>query len=228
MGLSTTDLGTGGGSGLPKTIAPGNHALKINSIQLEEYQFIPGALHLILNVETEPIDGFEGFMLDKENPGAGNYAGQIGRVKASQYAFADGETKSGIKIQRDRSIMIFMQNLCKTLGINDWFIQQDNVHDTVEDLIKEFNRTAPFKDKYLSFCVAGKEYISKTGYTNYDMYLPKSDKGRYAFAEKDSDKVVTYVESTHLKKAEVTEVKQFGEDDDLSLPKKVGSDFDLD
>jgi len=227
MGLSTTDLGTGG-SGLPKTISPGNHALKINSIQLEEYQFIPGALHLILNVETEPIDGFEGFMLDKDNPDAGHYAGQIGRVKASQYAFADGETKSGIKIQRDRSIMIFMQNLCKTLGINDWFIEQDNVHDTIEDLIKEFNRSAPFKDKYIEFCVAGKEYISKTGYTNYDMYLPKSDKGKYAFAEKGSDKVVTYVEATHLKKAEVTEVKQFGEDDDLSLPKKVGSDFDLD
>ena len=32
MGLSTTNLATEGGSGLPKTIAPGNHTLKINSI----------------------------------------------------------------------------------------------------------------------------------------------------------------------------------------------------
>ena len=33
MGLSTTDLATGGGgSNLPKTINPGNHVLKINSV----------------------------------------------------------------------------------------------------------------------------------------------------------------------------------------------------
>ena len=29
MGLSTTDLGTGTGSGMPKTIGPGNHTLTI-------------------------------------------------------------------------------------------------------------------------------------------------------------------------------------------------------
>ena len=38
MGLSTTDLGTGGGSGLPKTISPGNHVLKINYLDLEDFQ----------------------------------------------------------------------------------------------------------------------------------------------------------------------------------------------
>ena len=226
MGLSTTDLGTGG-SGLAKTIAPGNHLLKLNGIQLEDYQFIPGAVHLIMNVETEPIEGFEGFLIDKDNPEAGHYAGQIGRVKASQYAFADGETKSGIKIQRDRSIMIFLQNLCKSLGINSWFLEQDNVHDTVEELVAAFNKTAPFKDKYINFCIAGKEYVGKTGYTNYDMYLPKADKGRYAYGE-DEDKVVVYVEATHLKKAEIKEVKNFGDDDDFSGSAKASSDFSLD
>jgi len=86
MGLSTTDLGTG--SGMPKTIAPGNHVLKVNSIHLEEFTFIDGAYHLMLNVETPPIDDFEGFMIDKDDESKGHYAGQIGRVKASQYAFA--------------------------------------------------------------------------------------------------------------------------------------------
>ena len=105
MALSTTDLGTGG-SGLPKTITPGNHVLKINSIELEDFKFIDNAYHLMLHVETAPIEGFEGFMIDKDDESKGRYAGQIGRVKASQYAFADGETKSGIKIQRDRSILI--------------------------------------------------------------------------------------------------------------------------
>ena len=98
MGLSTTDLSTGG-SGLPKTLAPGNHLLKINSINLDDYSFIPGAKHLMMHVEGEPIDGFQGFLVDKDDESKGHYAGQIGRVKASQYAFADGETKTGIKIQ---------------------------------------------------------------------------------------------------------------------------------
>ena len=127
MALSTTDLGTAG-SGLPKTITPGNHVLKINSIELEEFKFIPGAYHLMMHVETQPIEGFEGFMIDKDDESKGRYAGQIGRVKASQYAFADGETKSGIKIQRDRSILIFLRTLAHTMGLDSWFLEQDG-HD---------------------------------------------------------------------------------------------------
>lgn len=227
MALSTEDLGTGG-SGMPKTIAPGNHVLKINGVQLEEFSFIPGAYHLLLQVETEPIEGFEGFALDKDNPEKGHYAGQIGRVKASQYAFSDGETKSGIKIQRDRSILIFLQNLCKTLGINDWMVEQNNKHDTIEDFVKAFNETAPYKEKFLEFCVAGKEYVGKTGYTNYDMWLPKSENGKYAFGEVEEGKVLRYDETKHLKKLEVKEVSNFGEDDDLSMPSKPSTDFSLD
>jgi len=44
MALSTTDLGKEG-SGLAKTITPGNHVLKINNIELEDFKFIPGAFH---------------------------------------------------------------------------------------------------------------------------------------------------------------------------------------
>jgi hypothetical protein len=227
MGLSTTDLSTG--SGLPKTLSPGNHVLKINSIHLDDYSFIPGAKHLMINVEGEPIEGFQGFLIDKDDESKGHYAGQIGRVKASQYAFADGETKTGIKIQRDRSIMMFMQNLCKSIGINDWFVAQDNLHDTIDDLIKAFNQSAPFKEKFLEFCVSGKEYIGKTGYTNYDLFLPKSDKGRYAFGEVEGGKVLTYDEKVHLIKAKTTEVNNFGnDDDDLNIPSKTSSDFSLD
>jgi hypothetical protein len=228
MGLSTTDLGTGGGSGLPKTISPGNHVLKINSVNLENFSFIPGAVHLMLNVETEPIEGFEGFMVDKDDASKGHYAGQIGRVKASQYAFADGETKSGIKIQRDRSILIFLQNLCKTFEIYDWFVEQDGKHNTVEDFINAFNNSAPFKDIYLEYCIAGKEYEGKTGYTNYDMWLPKADNKKYAYGEIEAGKVMIYDEAKHLKKLETKEVKSFGEDDGFDTPPKSSSDFNLD
>ena len=227
MALSTTDLGTGG-SGLPKTITPGNHVLKINSIELEDFKFIPGAYHLMLHAETQPIEGFEGFFIDKDDESKGRYEGQIGRIKASQYAFADGETKSGIKIQRDRSILIFLQNLSNTLGINDWFRDQDGKHDTVEDFVAAFEKTAPYKDKFLEFCVAGKEYESKSGYTNYDMWLPKAENKKYAMAEVEAGKVMTYDESKHLKKLEVKDVKSFGDDDTSFSSPKTSSDFSLD
>jgi hypothetical protein len=177
MALSTTDLGTG--TGMPKTIAPGNNVLKINSIHLEDFSFIEGAYHMMLNVETPPIDDFEGFLIDKDDESKGHYAGQIGRLKASQYAFADGETKSGVKIQRDRAILIFLQNLSKTLGFNEWFVGENDKHSTIEDFVNAFNKAGLFQDKYLEFCVAGKEYLNKSGYINYDMYLAKSEKGKY-------------------------------------------------
>lgn len=226
MGLSTTDLAKEGGSGMPKTISPGNHTLKINRIDLEDFKFIDGAKHLMLHVETTPIEGFEGFMIDKDNPEAGHYAGQIGRVKASQYAYADGKTKSGVEIQRDRSVLIFLQNLCKALNINDWFAEQDNKHDTIKDFVEAFNLTAPFKDVFLEMCVAGKEYEGKSGYTNYDMWLPKSVKSGYAYAPVGG-KVMLYDEADHLKKMEVKQVESFG-DDDLNIPTRASSDFTLD
>jgi hypothetical protein len=227
MALSTTDLGTAGSSGLPKTIIPGNHVLKINSIELEEFKFIPGAFHLMLHVETQPIEGFEGFMIDKDDESKGRYDGQIGRVKASQYAFADGETKTGIKIQRDRSILIFLRTLAHTLELDSWFVEQDGKHETIEDFVKEFNRTANFRGKFLEFCVAGKEYEGKSGYTNYDMWLPKAEGKKYAFGALETTSVVTFDEAKHLKKMEVKEVKSFGDDDVFTTP-KTSSDFSLD
>jgi len=226
MGLSTTDLGTGK-SGLPKTINPGNHELKINNIKLEEFKFIDNAYHLILDVETKPIEGFEGFFRDKDNESEGRYEGQIGRLKASQYAFADGQTKSGVKINRDRSILIFLQNLSNTLGINDWFLEQDNAHETIEDFVKAFNETAPYKDKFLEFCVAGKEYMSRSGYVNYDLHLPKASNGKYAYGNIEEGKVIIYNEDTHLKKLEVKNVESFGEEISLNGT-ATAEDFNLD
>jgi hypothetical protein len=183
----------------------------------------------VLNVETEPLEGFEGFMLDKENPDAGHYKGQIGRVKAGQYAFADGTTKSGVQIYRDNSILVFLKSICTTLDMLAWFDEQDNKHDTIEDFILAFNESAPFKDKFMDFCVAGKEYEGKTGYTNYDLYLPKSSKDGFAFAKLGSGKNLLYSEALHLKKLEAKKVDSFGSgEDDFAVPNKVASDFDLD
>jgi hypothetical protein len=228
MAIGTKDV-SAGGSGLPKTITPGNHKLKINSVIAEDFKFIPGAIVINLNVETEPIEGFEGFMINKDDESKGHYKGQIGRVKAGQYAFADGETKSGVKIYRDNSILVFLKSICTALDMIEWFDAQDNKHDTIEDFILAFNETAPFKDKYLDFCIAGKEYEGKTGYTNYDLYLPKSSKNGFAFAKLDSGKQLLYSEALHLKKLEAKKVQSFGDDgEDFNVPNKVSADFDLD
>lgn len=229
MALSTTDLGTeSSGGGMAKTISPGNHELKINSIRLDDFRFIEGAYHLILEMETKPIDGFEGFMIDKDDESKGRYQGQIGRVKASQYAFADGETKSGIKIQRDRSVLMFLKNLSAALNITDWFAEQDEQHETIEDFVKAFNETAPYKDKYLHCCLAGKEYENKSGYIAYDCWFAKAQNRKYAYGT-NAGAVLEYDESKHLRKIENKPVQSFGnDDDDLTIPMKTSSDFNLD
>ena len=141
--------------------------------------------------------------------------------------FADGKTKSGIAIYRDRSVLMFLSNLCKGLGKSEWFASQDNKHDTIEEFVDAFNEEAPYKDVFMDFCIAGKEYESKSGYTNYDLWLPKSTKGSYAFVEKDSDKLLEYNEANHLKKIEAVDVKSFG-DKGTDVSEKAASDFTLD
>ena len=78
MALSTKDVKTGEAGGGLKTITPGQHKLKINSIELKRFSFMEQdqGYYFIMNVETEPIDGFEGFMIDVNDPSKGNYAGK--------------------------------------------------------------------------------------------------------------------------------------------------------
>jgi hypothetical protein len=230
MALSTDNLPEGGG--LNKIIQPGNVTAKINSIELEEFRFIEGAYHIVMNIETEPIDGFEGFAVNPQNPSLGNYKGQIAKLKASQYAFADGTTKSGIKVERDRNILIFLKNLCNASGCEDWFKSQNNKHETIESFVIAFNKERPFDGIFLDWCIAGKEYMNKQGYIAHNLYLPKSIKGAYAFSAKDSKKTLEYDEIEHLVKLDTTSVKKFDSLEDESSSdsdfSEAGSDFDLD
>ena len=52
MALSTENLVESTGGGLSKTMKPGNVTAKINSIVLEDFKFIPDAVHVVLNLET--------------------------------------------------------------------------------------------------------------------------------------------------------------------------------
>jgi hypothetical protein len=226
--ISTKDIPVGGGS-VPKVIQPGNRVLKINSVGLEKFPFKDGAYHFIFNVEGPDLgEDFEGFLVDKNDPSKGKHKGQVGKIKASEWAFSDGETKGGVKISRDREILKFMQNLCKQLDAVKWFETQDNKHDTIEGLVEKFNEDKLYIDKWLKMCVGGKEYLNGQGYTNHDLFLPKFNSKKVPFElenvpEADS-KLILFSEAEHIKKKKTDTVEDFG---DKKKDKKAGSDFDL-
>ena len=211
--ISTKDIPQSGG-GIPKVIQPGNRNAKVNSIVLEPYTYKAGSLHLILNLETAPIEGFVGFNIVKDNDSNGTYKGQFGKVSSDQWAYSDGVTKGGRKVSRDIEIMKFLQDFCKNLGIMDWFNAQDNKHETIESFVSALNKERPFKDVYLNWCIAGKEYEGKGGYKNYNLFLPKYVKNEVSFESEDvkesESKLTKFNESLHIIRSKPKVVESFG------------------
>lgn len=74
------ELKTGG---LNKTIEPGVVYAHIHSANVRTAKSGKKALELIL--ETPPIENFEGWAIDKENPEGPKFKGQSGRVSATVY-----------------------------------------------------------------------------------------------------------------------------------------------
>ena len=171
--LSTKNIPSG--SGMSKSILPGAKVLKINSITLDKVSYKEDAYHLTLHTETEPVEGLDGFFIDKDDASKGKYLGQIGRIKAGSFPFSDGTTKSGIKIERDRTILQFVKNVATELGFYDWFEAQDNKFSSIEEFVLFLDSAKPFKNIYFNAVVSGKEY-EKNGYINYDLFFPKFDK----------------------------------------------------
>ena len=96
-----------------------------------------------------------------------------------------------------------------------------------------FNADKPFKNKFVKMCVAGREYMNKAGYINFDLYLPRAGRGQVSIesAEKEGSKLIAFDSEAHIKKAKTESVTSFSaaSDDDLDVPttSKVSSDFDL-
>jgi hypothetical protein len=229
--ISTKDVvSTTGGSSVPKVIQPGNETCTVLNIKLEPARFKEGGYDIILNVEGPVMgDDFEGFWINKDDQSLGRHLGQVGRVRASEYPYADGTTKSGIEVSRDKELLRFLQSFCKETKSLEWFVQQDNKHETIESLFEAFNNDKPFAGKEIRMCIAGKEYVNKEGYTNYDLFLPKYSRGQVPFEsasiEENSSKVVTFDEQIHVKKRKVESVSSFG-DNETAAPKVTG-DFEL-
>ena len=219
--LSTKNIQTGG-EGVSKTLEPGNSLCKINGVTLEEFKFKPGAYHIMLHLEGEDMgNSFEGFYIDKDRPELGRYKGKVGTVKATEWAFADGETKSGIQVSRDMEMLKWLKQFCNSLGCIDWFDKQDEKHANIESFFAAFAKDKPFGNAFYRFCIAGKEYTNKGGYTSHGLFLPKySTEG--VPVEKDEvqiSKILKFNPTDHIRKKKVENVQEFGE--------SSGSDFDL-
>lgn len=210
--LNTKDIKTGGEGKLPKLLQPGNQSITIHSITLEDFKFKPGGLHIILHAEGEDQgQDFEGFFIDKNNESLGRYKGQVGRIKSSEYAFADGETKSGIPVSRDADMLKMLKNLCTELDCLPWLDTQDGKHPTIESLFTQFEKDKPFKGKWLRVCIGGKEYLNKEGYTNYDLFFPKYSKDGSPFETlgKAKPRVVTFDTTKHIVKKKNETIASF-------------------
>lgn len=229
--ISTKDVvGTTGGASIPKVIQPGNETCTVLNIKLEPARFKEGGYDVLLNVEgPEMGDDFEGFWIDKDNQAKGRHKGKVGRIRASEYPYADGTTKTGVEVSRDKELLRFLQSFCKETHTLEWFTAQDNKHATIESLFEAYNNDKPFDGKELRMCIAGKEYVNKEGYTNYDLFLPKYSRGQVPFesanVDEVSSKVVSFDEQVHVRKRKVENVSSFG-DSTPAAPASSG-DFDL-
>lgn len=233
MALSTKKVTTENSGGyISKTIEPGNVTAKINQIRLEPFTFIENSYHVILELETEEIPGFEGFAINKDDPNGPKYKGQVGRVKTNQYAYVDGVTKTGREIFRDTEILRSIKTICEAADILTWFNDQDEKHETIESFVNALNNEKPFRDVMINFCIGGKEYQSREGYTRYDLFLPRTGKGQVAMERNDvedgSSRLMTFDANTHItRKAGAKQVSSFSgnQASDDSAPFDSGNSF---
>lgn len=191
--LSTSNLPS---ASTPKTFSPGNHKLKINSIELAK-GYNEGSYQVNINMEGEDQgEDFEGFFIDNVAKGD-RYKGQVGRVRMSQYAYADAVTKNGNKINRDQSILRGLQNLAKVVGVQTQLYAIEA--DTIEEYVPLASEILASGD-FAWFCVGGKEYLNKAGYTQHDMFLPNSKGGKYAFTAIDEEpsKLMEFDPASHI------------------------------
>jgi hypothetical protein len=226
--ISTINI-PGEGSGQQKVLQPGNHTVTINTVRLEVPPYNKDAINIVLGVEGPDMgETFEGFWINKDDESLGRHKGQVASIKLSQFAFADGTTKSGISIKRDVELLKALQTLCKTLDCSNWLLAQNNNHDTMESLFTQFGIDKPFAGKQIYCCVAGSEYTNKQGYTNFDLYFPRTARGSYAYEAvgAKSSQVVTFDEQQHIRRKKIDAVQSFG-DSNVTTSSSVGSDFEL-
>jgi hypothetical protein len=220
--LSTKNVTTTSstGSSLKKTLGPGNHLVTIYDLTLKP-GFTPGAYWIVANVEGPNMGpDFDGFLKDPNNPGGPKFAGQVGKVRLSYYASADGEDKNGNKYSRDKTMLMILDRLAATCGVQDRL--KDIDAKDWDDMISQAKRL--FIGKQMNICAGGKAYTNKGGYTEYDLFLPKSANGKYSHTVADNtSSLLIFNEEQHIvKEKESKQVDAFE-----PVAAKADDDFNL-
>lgn len=233
MALKTKGLKVGSGSS-SKTITPGNVRAYIRDIEMTAPVYDTDSRVLKLTIETEPLgEGFEGFLVDPDKPQGKRYLGQIGNVRTNRYAYKDATLPGGVTIERDTEILKFIGNLCSSLNQRKWFDDADGKYNTIEEFVSAFRKSKVFKDVLLEFCIGGKEYLNKSGYKAYDLFLPKGARGEgYSIVNaEDSANLLQYDPAKHILAMAATlaaSAEDFANNEDLDDEELEDSPFEDD
>jgi hypothetical protein len=213
-----------GSGSISKVIQPGNVIAKVLDIKLDVPPYDSSAYNIVLTLETEPIEGFEGLAIDKDNPELGNYKGQVARVQTQQYSYNDYTSKEGKVTKKEDVIFKWLWNFAKEVGASEKLIADDIQADSIEDYLDAAKKYLIDPDKYIHFCIAGSEYENKAGYTQYRLFIAKPEKSKLGYelykAGEAPSKLLKFDEATHIKRKKTEKVDSFeGKDanDDLSL-----------
>lgn len=185
-------------------ISPGNHLLKINKVFLKPETKAEFGIKVILGVETKPVEdpNFKGFSIDVPNGERGilgTHKGQIGNVAYSRWGFKDFLTNTGIQILQEEEILKAIKTICENLAISQWFEDADSRFPTIEDFVIGFNNEAPFKDIWATYCIAGRQYLSKDSkHINHELFLPNPDRLLGKAFHIKGDKVQKFFETNHI------------------------------
>lgn len=203
---------------VPKTLQPGTVKAHVYDIQLQP-GYNADSYHLMIYLEGEPVgEGFQGFLRDKDDPNKGNFEGQVGRVKFSQWAYEDKVLpKTGQQISRDHSIIQALMRLCTAQGTLDQ-LNDINAND-IEEFVEKA-RPIVSNDTYMYFTIGGREYKNKEGYMNFDLHLVKPAGKKYSVAADEGD-VVPFEALTHI----VPEKKKTAEGSESFEPQGDKTDF---
>tara|TARA_R110000782_G_scaffold50974_1_gene110109 strand:+ start:1247 stop:1921 length:675 start_codon:yes stop_codon:yes gene_type:complete len=223
--LNTSGMSAGSGKEKP-VMGPGNQIVKINSISFDVTPYAADAFNIMLHVESEPMDGeFQGFLLDPNNSNGPRYAGQVGRVRFSQYPYKDAVLPNGNEISRDTEVMKAMIFLSEQIGKRT---ELDAIQaNTIEDFMAKCN-TVLSGPTYLNVCLGTREWENKEGYINNDLYLPKMSKAGIPLESIDVENSRLLIYNTSDKNHYRPVVKQDVPTTNAFEPSvSSGDDFDL-
>lgn len=185
-------------AGTSKSFDPGQIFGTIANITLESPSWDKkGGTYVHVTIQGPDLgEGFEGFQIDKQDPGLGNYVGKIANVKSGNFTFSDFTTKAGKFIGRDDQVEQFLGDLLLQMGKKDAAIAEyktllaaGNAPSTIEEYAEMVKNVLVDPENFGQFTVLGEPYTNKTGGTSYGLQFPKKEGKKYPFAASPSEDV---------------------------------------